>query len=136
MKATELMINDWVEDDLGDFTKVFSINNMSVILQAGVNTRAACYEFIDPISLNEDILNANGFFHFVDEEDSFIEAWRMDVVGYEIDLIPSINYDRFTASIKRGPDKHISVPVRYVHELQHVLRLVGLDNMADNFKVK
>lgn len=136
MKATELMINDWVEDDLGDFTKVISISDMSVSLQAGVDTRVAYLEHVDPISLNEDIFNANGFFHFVDEEDSFLEAWRMDVVGYEIDLIPNINYNRFTASIQRHHEELISVPVCYVHELQHVLRLVGLDNMADNFKVK
>ena len=29
----------------------------------------------------------------------------------------------------------IIIPIKYVHQLQHVLRLCGLDELADNFKV-
>ena len=41
----------------------------------------------------------------------------------------------FTAWIYRNDDNDVYVPVHFVHELQHALRLMGLEDMADNFKV-
>ena len=132
MKATELTINDWVMNGTNQHQVMMIGRN---IIYVGQDLTAALQCFT-PITLDEDILTANGFDHFVDDEFTEIESWRMDVDDYEIDIIPSFNRDRFTAYIQRGPDKHVSVQVRYVHELQHALRLMGLDTMADNFKIK
>ncbi|MBQ0088527.1 MAG: hypothetical protein KBT27_04250 [Prevotellaceae bacterium] len=30
----------------------------------------------------------------------------------------------------------ISIQIKYVHELQHALRLCGLNDLADNFKIE
>ena len=135
MKATELMINDWVMNGTNQ-RQVEMIGRNIIHFNRGGQDLTAALQYLTPITIDEDILAANGFDHFVDEEFPEVEAWRMDVDDIKIDIIPSFNRDRFTASIQRGPDKHVSVPVRYVHELQHALRLMGLDTMADNFKIK
>lgn len=129
------MINDWVMNGTNQ-RQVEIIGRNIIHFNRGGQDLTASIGYLKPITLDEDILAANGFHHFIDQEFPEIESWIMDVDDYEIDIIPSLNRDRFTASIQRGPDKHVSVPVRYVHELQHTLRMMGLDTLADNFKIK
>lgn len=88
-------------------------------------------ESITPIPLTIEILKKNGwngdysstyplFDGFQDDGDGYLEI----SVFEDGEIRATINlceYDLF--------------PIKYVHELQHALRLCGLNDLADNFKV-
>lgn len=121
MKAKDLMIGDWVENP--KHTQVFQIVGMEIMPKGDAcrlkNDEYNCDTWCDrirPIPLTEEILEANGF--------------ETDEVQYEF-------YDGYNFLLANG--KGISVAVGsiwYVHELQHALRLCGLNELADNFKVE
>lgn len=134
MKATELMISDWVETCQGD-RQITTIGKYIATFGTDPEIDADNFSHLQPINLDAYILGRNGFKHYQDQENPEVEAYQMDVDDFEIDIIPSFHYYYFTASIQRGPDKHVSIPVHFVHELQHALRLMGLEEMADNLKV-
>lgn len=131
MKQTELMINDWVETCQGD-RQITTIGKYIATFGTDPETEADNFCHLQPINLDAYILGRNGFKHHKEEE---LEAYRLDVDDVKISIIPSFGYDYFTAWIYRNDDNDVNVPVHFVHELQHALRLMGLEDMADNFKV-
>ena len=132
MKVTDLMIGDWV---------IFSDKPLKVqhIYNNGYDDVVAetMEEFLDedgvkceeikdvplvncsPIPLTPEILEKNGWWYnvedmwFHDEVDFCIEKWDGRFQCYEIN----------------------DIKLDSVHELQNVLRLCGLNELADNFKV-
>lgn len=109
MKATELMIGDWVNSDFGIFqvTEIFD--------DCVRDNRGNDYEFdcIHHILLTGDILKSNGF-AFDEIDGSYrhtdLGLWvggRNEPFGYMI--------------------SNIYVELNYVHELQHVLRMCGVE---------
>ena len=90
-----------------------------------------------PIPLTNDILRNNDWrerplvlsldysvlsYNFVkDEGDTHLEIKRDTLIIW-------FNYEK-------GLYADIIIPIKYVHQLQHALRLCGLDELADNFKV-
>lgn len=130
MKATELMINDWVYSDT--LNQPHQINPSDFRF---MNTRAQDVfgengEFIHihPIPLTPEILEANDF-----------------RLGYN-DRYYAIFDDTeclFCIRIRRGGSLWIPVSVygkgiilKHVHQLQHALRLAGFTDLADNFKLE
>lgn len=85
------------------------------------------YIFVKPIPLTEEILKANGFRESIEEDTwYFPECCKAHGRGYAIEKeIDGIWYIT----------DHLLMPIIYVHELQHALRLCGLNDIADNFKV-
>lgn len=91
---------------------------------------------LSPIPLTESILKANGFnirrdayylscgFLGNDWERSGVEVKFYDRAVIDIEC----NYFKYTNRIHLVAD--------YVHELQHALRLCGLNELADNFKIQ
>ncbi len=87
-------------------------------------------ESCEPIPLTEEILKANGWntpldgFGFSSQyetQDGKI-CVTMDAIHKCLDIrLDDINYSMPTP--------------RYVHQLQHALRLCGLTELADNFKI-
>lgn len=120
MKATELMIGDWVYDNmLKGYGKIEVLTPFAV--QCDIHTDTHHMDFFQPIPLSEEILKANNI--------DFLSLYHNDFS----DSKPNIN-------IRSYRDKHFevmsgSMPLRYVHELQHALRLCGLNDLADNFEV-
>ena len=134
MKPTDLMLNDWV-----------LWNNRYVQI---VRTCAyACYNghrevwlahrnddnFIEwhdistiyPIPLTREILEKNGF-------------WVMEKVDNGAEEYIAYATDGLIFHYNRDNDYYFpNTPIswKYVHELQHALRLCGLDELADNFKI-
>lgn len=110
MKATELMIGDWIVKPSG---------HIRTIDRAEFSNDDAWFEDIKPIPLTPEILEKNGWWYDVedmwlhDEVDFGIERWNG---GFQCYNINQIKLDS-------------------VHKLQRVLRCCGLNDLADNFKV-
>lgn len=121
MKATELMIGDWVfynpnvfiEDEY-EPTKEWRITQIS----NGEDINLAVEECYKPIPLTPEILEKNGFRY---DNSPFIQGW----CGYGL-LI-------YNGRVTVG--QNVSMECQYVHQLQHILRLCGLNEVADNFKI-
>ena len=136
MKASELMLNDWVFSDVRkmpwqilqsdvrrmvrEYSDVFDLDND--------------FNAIKPIPLTGDILKVNGFTF-----NNVMQVWEC-YVGTPGDSI-EIDFEhcevRGAFDVFFNKDKGGSIfELEYVHELQHALRLCGLSELADNFKIE
>ena len=144
MDAKELMIGDWVI--FGDEPlKVQHIYNngyddvVAEIVEEGTNEYGVYEEIKDvpsvycsPIPITPEILEKNGIKKRRDEYAVFgWEGMKQWYVTLE-DFKPQYDFWFITSSDR---DLNISGKIRYVHQLQHALRLCGLNEIADNFKV-
>ena len=125
------MINDWVETCHGD-RQITTIGKYIATFGTDPELDADNFSHLQPINLDAYILGRNGFKH---HKEDVLEAYLLDVDDVRINIIPSFGYDYFTAWIHRNDDNDVNIPVHFVHELQHALRLMGLEEMADNLKV-
>lgn len=127
MESKELMYGDWYSALDGD--------NKRDYYQFDFNDEFWSDAEPEPIPLTEDILKVNGFnirrdayylscgFLGNDWERSGVEVKFYDSAVIDIEC----NYFKHTNRIHLVAD--------YVHELQHALRLCGLNDIADNFKL-
>lgn len=109
MKATELMIGDWVKSRTGMNVKIVCISH----------DYPCVYE---PIPLTTEILEKNGwketaYWHEYQDNKNAIQCCLPELRG----KINGIEVEHFKCE--------------YVHQYQHLLRLCGLDELADNFKI-
>ena len=81
-----------------------------------------------PTPITPEILEKNGLRKLVTYG---TEKWTCD--NFRLNVYSSDGTWRFCADTKRNEDSVIYV--RFVHQLQHALRLCGLNELADNFKV-
>lgn len=124
MDIQELMIGDWVHHG----SVVIQVED---ILEGGINTewcQGEC-EVIDgdhlkPIPLTKNMLEKNGF------KDGCYKTKSVGGADIEVCLskdIPMYSY---------GKPWHYCLPhPQYVHELQHALRMLGLCELANTFRV-
>lgn len=105
------MIGDWVLYG-GKSVKILQLSNGQE------------YKGIQPIPLTSEILEKNGFSG---------EGYNMGVIGFHTDPIPEVKdgYEVFIwkdmcLEIKHG-FTHLKRYTFYVHELQHALRLCGIN---------
>lgn len=126
LSVRELQIDDWVLIFDPDYKEDASPYKVSEIREDGIRTHmfTDTYEegWFEPIPLTGDLLEMNG--------------WKGSALYWECKKCP------FELFINMGDGKpfingHGSVcyDFRYVHQLQHALRLCGLNDLADNFKV-
>lgn len=125
MEANELMIDDWVYIEDGDQPNGLSLTKVCSI---GLDNTS----WLHPIPLTEEILKENGwtefyYGHFEDENHRHFH--RGFDRRLELSLIKGGNCFCTNFSLGR-------IDFYYVHELQHALRLCGLDELANNFKVE
>lgn len=109
MKATELQIGDWIL--YGD--------KPVKVLQLSENGK---YDWVKPIPLTPEILEKNGWkndglWHEYQDGKNIIQSCLPDMRG----IINGIEIKEFQC--------------KCVHQYQHLLRLCGLDELADNFKI-
>ena len=117
MKSTELMIGDWVSVN-GRLVLVSDINDTTI----GYFDEEILLSDVKPIPLTTEILEKNGFiketrimYHITDKNWNFlkIECHKPDFY------------------IGKGCDEDECLldfaTIHYVHELQHVLKLCGID---------
>lgn len=131
MKTTELMIGDWVIGSIVDRGRVVAIDDEDEYKTHHGSVRIKYSEDfagngewadkISPIPLTPDILEKNGF------QKEYARPWML----YRLDNM-GLYKQEFGYATSFGMSMR---PLRYVHELQHALRMCGLDKLADNFKI-
>ena len=130
MYAKDLMINDWVSINDSNFqVKVIKKNGVIKLYE---NTKFGEHEinfnsdyieeFIQPIPLTPEILEKNGY--------------KFNYLYYEKEGYPAIelgskkgiyNIGKVYFSDDGDPDIHVYTSCQYVHELQHVLKICGIE---------
>lgn len=153
MKCKELMIGDLINNLYGVQMRVVKVYD-GYAYAAPVNSRRTTWRFDDecehpvPIPLTSEILKKNGWYWGLtsDEEDmvslfegAYDEHWVYDEGAGEISLFFPEDTDGGLLKIDDQKfNRHLNFlwnDTLYVHELQRALRLCGLDELADNFKV-
>ena len=149
IRCKDLMVGDWVANRNGSPMQIVAVDEDNAYACEG-NEAYACegneehpWIFGDdegyepqPIEITEDILKENkwevrGYTLLPDEHycviylDKYILLWSPRVL--------SIWFDN--ESYNNGVIADIIVPCKYVHQLQKVLRLAGMTDMANNFKI-
>ena len=142
IKCRDLMVGDWITNRNGFPMQITNVGEGYAYATFEGN-EGGPWEFDDkdkqpqPIEINEDILRKNN--------------WK--VQGYT--LLPNEHYyvkdeggnylllsqGTLSTRIACGEANDwvfssVTVPCKYVHQLQQVLRLAGLTDMANNFKVQ
>lgn len=142
MNTNELMIGDWVYNSYHmkniqwNYGEMFCPNGQPVIGRD-----------LEPIPLAPEILEKNGF----DSESFLTTEWERKVyfkefsgcvvesddIGYTFGTIRYWNKQAGDGSPEDWGAMYESriEGLHYVHELQHALRLCGLTDLADNFKI-
>ena len=125
MKANELMIGDWV-NYRGTFIKVTSLYDKGGSNEIGwgkiestwVNGRC-----IEPIPLTREILEKNGFIR-----DMFYGEWQFDLDPFPFSVVQRKNNSWYLGREEHGiAHNREIIDISYVHELQHALRLCGIE---------
>ena len=125
MKVADLMVGDKV------MVKVLSQIPDTYILHTWTANDYSRDIQVKPIPLTPEILEKNGF---VLHGKTYILKWR----GADIHWRKTDGYASITAPKNLKLEGWCSISngyFCYVHILQHALRLCGLDELADNFKV-
>ena len=129
MKATELMIGDWVTLNGVDYKWQWTHHDFT----------ASEFNTLEPIPLTAEILEKNGFHTNYDHTLLGSCIYRRMCGKYnEYEVI--VRMLNGWIKIKSHDDRVtdilvIDIQPRFVHQLQHALRLCGLAEFADNFKI-
>ena len=121
--AKNLMINDWIYHDWmgqGKVVKLNTLNGATVIemqQKDGYKTILNKESYFEPIEITKEILELNK--DMVDPDEF---SWYIDNKTFLISVHST--KQNFTGQLK------------YVHELQHALRLCGFNRFADDFKIE
>jgi hypothetical protein len=85
-------------------------------------------DLLEPIPLTPEILKASGFEHSADDEDRYSFEDTTIIFKHDTKYL-------FSASVN-GSKGMLYLCANYVHELQHALKICGLNDLADNLKLK
>ena len=132
MKATELMIGDKVM-----VTVISQIHGTYVLHTWTANDYSRDIQ-VKPIPLTPEILEKNGFERGVVIPSNFyrnIDNERLIFSPHS--SCYGLGYVHWNESNDADIMHRLEVqqPIMYIHQMQHALRLFGLDELADNFKV-
>lgn len=124
MKANELMIGDWVHCAKLDYAPENYVANMQVkqLHVADLDTysfKELKYEEIEPIPLTVEILQSNGF--TIHLSHCGIKWLWIEKQKFEL-AIDEENENKITTALGL-----IDIEIKYVHELQHALKLCRID---------
>ena len=148
IKCRDLMVGDWCCDRHGFPMQITNVGGDYAYATFEGN-EGDPWEFDDKdeqpegIPLTKEILDANGFRY----EKDYGQFYRSIVGSYynELNMCACVEWREssegcsivYIDCMKLTDSKESSVTIRtefYVHTLQHALRLVGLSEIADNFK--
>ena len=137
IKCQDLMIGDWITNESGLPTQIITVSGACAYAIFG-GDEGDPWVFDDyiylpiPIPLTPEILEKNGI---KNRDDKYIISGLDDVGQWYItlkDFKPQFDF-WFIKSSNRN--LNVRGQIRYVHEFQHALRLVGLTELANNFKI-
>lgn len=127
IKCRDLMVGDWVNNEYGLLAQIINVCNVCAYA-IFKNNEDSPWVFDDyvyhpvPIPLTSEILEKNGwketeYWHEYKDGNTIIQYSLSNIWG----IINGVEIEHFKCE--------------YVHQLQHLLHLCGLDELADNFKV-
>ena len=130
LTCNQLMVGDWLKHANGKFyqvTRIDALSNGGIHYACGTPHLWEYNNKFEPIPLTDQILLINGFEHvngvytlWDDEyDDDFVEVKLKDT-NYTNGAYTFVNIERGCISITE-------LPIQYVHELQHVLKVCGID---------
>lgn len=124
IKVTDLMIGDWVYASKDEHTimKVMTINGNTADCTWDVNNECDMnIDEFEPIPLTPEILVKNGFLKTDDWFSLADDYYDIDIKEIS-DSIWRVRYDNLECSAITN-----IFHICYVHEIQHALRLCGID---------
>ena len=131
MKATDLMIGDWVLYGQR-FAIIKELYNGYVTILCSINGQneyvEETYDNIEPITITPEILEKNGFTAQRPENHIEIVYYLQDIskaIADEMYALWPETYG-FYLVIRRESKDMIRIGIKYVHELQHALKLCGI----------
>lgn len=118
----ELMLNDWVSTPIG-VAQVSELHHSTVIVDENVS---AFYENVKPILLTVEMLKLNGF-----QENKSRDHWFW-MANFPFTIEHADNMELYYVTM----GEFLITYILYIHELQHLLRVVYMNEEADNFKLE
>ena len=123
IRCKDLMVGDWVANRNGSPMQIVAVDEDNA--HAWTGNEGDPWEFDDkddqpqPIILTLEILEKNGWWYYSDD------LWQHEEVGFYI--------EKYNGRFQCYDINDIKLDS--VHQLQQSLRLCGLNELADNFKV-
>ena len=145
IKCRDLMVGDYITNRNGSPMQIVAVDEDNAYACEGNEERPwifGDYEGYEPqpIILTPKILEKNGWQSFVPT--AYTCCQNHLSIKNEGDIHIEWNWEDRTLSVwvsysedEEGTNPNLIAPVKYVHELQDALRLVGLNEMANNFEV-
>ena len=135
IKCRDLMVGDWVADRYGYIMQIIFVGNGYASFEDDEGNPCQIddkYNKPQSILLTPEILEKNGI---KNRDDEYIISGWDDAGQWYITLEDFKSQFDFWFIKSSNRDLNVRGQIRYVHEFQHVLRLVGLTELANNFKV-
>ena len=143
IRCRALMVGDWCCDEHGFPMQITNVGDDYAYATFEGN-EGDPWEFDDkddqpqPIEITEDIMRKNNWeecdyplpynheYYYVKDEDGNHLVWNSEVLSIWLD---------WEEGKDDGAYANIAMPIKYAHQLQQVLRLAGMTDMANNFKI-
>ena len=121
ISVSDLSIGDWVQDKKGSIAQIIGIENWSdgYALNVRINeidVGCVSANAIEPIPLTPEILEKNGFKKNGEYNEWNIGTWRTP-------YLLGVSLERPAITIKWNGSSVFIDQAKYVHQLQHALRL-------------
>ena len=146
MNCRNLMVGDFIQDE-HNFPMQITTVGEDYAYADFEGLEGDPWEFDDkdcqpsPIEITAELLEANGWKrepYMMAPWDSFVRTYYFvkDEGNTHLELKSNTLTIWFDCKENDGVYSDILVPCKYVHQLQQVLRLAGMTELAKNFKVK
>lgn len=127
MKASELMIGDWIRyGSRFGIVKAIKTDECLILVSCNGNDELIweTLDNIESIPLTPEILEKNGWeYNNYNNETEYEEEYYVDENGFDV----HINGKKFEV---RCIDA-VNIQLKYLHELQHVLKLCGIEKTIE-----
>ena len=129
LKISDLSVGDWVQDMGGNYTKVVGIwqgcnfnYQVDRLRDCVIGTITPCN--LHPIPITAEILEQNGF---VKKNYDNGKMWDWCCDNILVRKFADEDFYRFVVAFNSEHYTTMMVVVKHTHQLQHALRLVGID---------
>jgi len=132
MKANELMLNDWVEFEASTteflYGKVIEISERYVTVDTINDSICIEIDKVGQIPVTPKILKKNGF-------ERYFEGYYENPKELHISYNDNLGCWYISDSHDQYMHSDYITSFSAVHELQNILRTLGFNDLADNFKI-
>lgn len=145
IRCRDFMVGDWVANQNDSPMQIVAVDEDNAYACEGNEERPWIFGDDEdykpePIILTSEILEKNGWQSFVPT--AYTCCQNHLSIKNEGDIHIEWNREDGTLSVwvdysedEEGTNPNLKASVKYVHELQDALRLIGLNEMANNFEV-